>query len=360
MRSRFLFVSMAAFIVVAVSSLTLAGTDEKSPSSAPTTNLSSFGFPGQLKWKSTGVLISPISDESHQLVSIKDPTVIFYNDRWHVYATTADSQGRWSMVYLNFADWSQAANAKPYYMDSNPNFKGYHCAPEVFYFAPQKKWYLICQSQQPTYSTTDDISKPETWSKLEDFFVGKPKSVVQGWIDFWVICDDRNAYLFFSDDAGRFYRSQTALADFPKGFSDPVVVMQDANRFALFEASCTYRLKNSGKYLTMIEAIGPGGHRFFKAFTLDRLDGEFTPLADTYENPFAGINNVTFEEGVKPWTNDISHGEMLRDGYDQTLTIDPANLQFLYQGRDPASEQTRNYNKLPYQLGMIRMDRESK
>jgi Glycosyl hydrolase family 62 len=353
MKSQFLFV----VILLLVSSLTLAGTGGDSPSSAPATTQSSTDFSGPFKWKSTGPLISAISDPAHKLLSIKDPSVVFFNDRWHIYATTADTAGHWNMVYLNFTDWSAAAAAKPYYMDSNPNFRGYHCAPEVFYFTPQKKWYLICQSPQPTYSTNDDISKPQNWSRLENFFVGKPPGVVKGWIDYWVICDDANAYLFFSDDDGRFYRSQTKIADFPKGFSNPVIAMQDKNRYALFEGSCTYHLKNSGKYLTIIEAIGPNGHRFFKAFTLDHLDGEFKPLADTWENPFAGINNVTFDDAAKPWTNDISHGEMLRDGYDQTLTIDPANLQFLYQGRDPASEKIHDYAKLPWQLGLIRLDK---
>jgi hypothetical protein len=67
--------------------------------------------------------------------------------------------------------------------------------------------------------------------------------------------------------------------------------------------------------------------------------------------PFAGINNVTFEEGVEPWTRDISHGEMLRDNYDETPTIDPANLRFLFQGRDPASG--GDYSRLPYRLGLL-------
>ena len=38
-----------------------------------------------LKWKSSGVLIKPISDESHTIVSVKDPTVVYYDGLWHIY-----------------------------------------------------------------------------------------------------------------------------------------------------------------------------------------------------------------------------------------------------------------------------------
>ena len=144
-------------------------------------------FAGPFSWVTTGPLIAPIPDAQHAIISMKDPTVVFADGRWHVYATTANEKGGWSMAYLSFANWDEASRAKPYYIDENPNLRGYHCAPQVFYFRPQKKWYLIYQSQHPTYSTNDDVGRPEAWTAPQPFFDGVPKSVIQGWIDYWVI-----------------------------------------------------------------------------------------------------------------------------------------------------------------------------
>lgn len=308
-------------------------------------------FPTPLQWKSSGVLVKPVSDQTHKIVSVKDPTVVHYNDLWHIYATVYSTSARtWNMVYLNFKDWSEAPNAKLHFLDQNPGLKGYHCAPHVFYFRPHKKWYLIFQSQQPQYCTTDDLSKPETWTRPQDFFDGKPDGAPRLWIDYHVICDDTHAYLFFTGDNGRFYRSRTRIEDFPKGMSNPEIAIE-GNRGNLFEGSITYKIKGSDSYLTLVEAMSPA--RYYRAWISDRLDGEWTPVpnADRWKAPFAGINNVTFQEGVAPWTRDISHGELLRDGYDERMVIDPNNLRFLFQGR--AQDSGGRYELLPYQLGLL-------
>jgi hypothetical protein len=285
-------------------------------------------------------------------VAIKDPTVVQHEGRWHMVATVARPSG-WQMVQLSFDDWSKANEAKPQFIDEvNPGLKGYHCAPQLFWFEPQQKWYLIYQSQHPQFSTTETIEDASSWSAPQSFFAEKPASAPELWIDYFVICDDTHAYLFFTGDNGKLYRSRTELDQFPKGMSEPVVVLEDENRFNLFEGSAHYKIKGTNQYLTLVEAIGPGGRRWYRAWTAPALDGEWTPLADTWDNPFASTEVITYAEGVKPWTMDISHGELIREGADQRMEIDPQNLRLLFQGRAETTERIE-YLLLPYRLGIL-------
>ena len=318
-----------------------------------------FNETTKFQWTTGEPIILPQPEKGRNVVSAKDPSPVYYNGKWHVFYTTCDDKGAWSMQFISFKDWKDAGTAKAYPKDQNPNLQGYHCAPEVFYFTPQKKWYMIFQSGQPQYSTNDNIDTNDGWTKPQDFFNGTPPGLEKGqwgaeWLDFFVICDKTSAYLFFCGNNGRFYRSSTKLSDFPKGMSDPKVVIHHDERSSIFEGPCVYKIKGQDKYVAIIEAFGaPTWDRFYKSFVADSLDGEWKEQAATWENPFAGINNVKFDEGVSPWTKDISHGEMIRDGYDETLTIDPDNLQFLFQGRDPASN-GQPYHMLPYKIGLLK------
>jgi endo-1,4-beta-xylanase len=316
--------------------------------------------PANFHWTSSDVLLSPQSDATHSLAAIKDPSVVYYNNAWHVFMSTVSTTGSYSMAYATFADWSQASSAPLQYLDSNPRLLGYHAAPQVFYFRPENRWYLIFQSGPPQYSTNTDIANVAGWTTPANFFAAEPAVVAEnkgdaayaGWLDFWAICDTKNCFLFFSDDNGTWYRSQTAIADFPNGFGNTVVVMKDPSVFGLYEASNVYLMQDTGKYLGIVEAFGPTSnyHRYFRSWTADALDGEWTPLQDTFAMPFAATSNVTFS--VTPWTADISHGEMVRAGFDETLTIDTCQLQYLYQGYAVGAP-TDPYNDIPWKLGLL-------
>lgn len=332
-----------------------------------------------IKWKSTGVLLAPQNDPTHFLYSVKDPTIFRYKDKWEVYATAfmvsgpaaaalvnpstnppatgprRGGGGGWSMVHASFADWKDAPNAKLFYMDTVPGFGGYKCAPEVFYFAPQKKWYFIFQTQRPAYCTSETPDDPKSWTAPQQFFPPNlPTPNLP--IDYHCIGDGENMYLFFTGDDGNFYRSRTTYAEFPKGFSKPVVAMR-GTRNSVFEAGYTYKIKGTDKYLTCVEALGQT--RYFRAYVADKLDGEWYPIEgfDTFEKPFAGIKNMTFDEGAEAWSGQVSHGEMIREGNDERMILDPDNLMFLYQGIGNA-ENRGDYGKLPYKLGLIRAVRE--
>ena len=308
------------------------------------------------QWTGTGPILAPPSDATHALVAVKDPTVVRFDDRWHVYASSVSTAGAYNMVYTSFADFAEASSAPFQHMDQTAGFNTYVAAPQLFYFEPQAKWYLIYQAGPPKFSTADVPGDPTAWTPPAAFFPATPAIITEnggGWLDFWVICETASCHLFFTDNHGRWYRSMTSIDDFPHGFGEPVVVMQDANAGRVFEASNVYKLKGKQQYLALIEAFDQTSknHRYFRSWIADSLEGPWLPWQGSGSYPFAGERNVSFEG--TPWTHDISHAELVRAGYDQTLTLDACNLQLLFQGADPAAETGGDYNKIPWHLGLL-------
>ena len=303
-------------------------------------------------WSLSPPLLSPANRPEDPCVSVKDPTVVRYGGRWHVFTTIRSKVRTHQIEYVSFADWGDADKSPRHILKCRD---GYFCAPQVFYFRPQRKWYLVYQvaepgrklQLQPAYSTTSDISKPESWSKAQLFFPKDDPEGVKGWIDFWVICDQKRAYLFFTSLDGRMWRMWTPLNQFPNGFGHLELALQAD----IFEASHTYHLKGQNRYLTVVEAQGKEGRRYYKAYVAERLDGRWLPLADTEDAPFAGAANVT--QPPQPWADNISHGELLRDSYDETLTVDPLDLRFLIQGVLNAQKAGISYGEIPWRLGLL-------
>ncbi|SFI61517.1 non-reducing end alpha-L-arabinofuranosidase family hydrolase [Caulobacter sp. UNC279MFTsu5.1] len=310
------------------------------------------GAKERFHWRSSAPLITPSAEGAQTYSGLKDPSVVYFNGAYHVFMTTAAPDG-WHMAYTRFTDWSEAPKAKVVSLKQSGIGPGYRAAPQVFYFAPQKLWYMVYQSGPPVYSTTANIEDPMSWSAPKPFFSETPAVIKasgqDAWLDFWVICDDENCHLFNTGDNGNLYRSQTPIGQFPNGFSDTKIVLT-GRRDDVFEASMHYKIAGANAYLTLVEAIGPQG-RYFRSWTSDRLDGAWRPLADGASASFAGSDNVTFDGPA--WSEGVSHGELVRGGYDQTLAIDPCKpLRFLYQGLTSHAPGTE-YVQLPYRLGLL-------
>lgn len=352
-RLRALRIALLAAALAAATAVAAIGANAQETTDDPAAPVQAEALPTSYTWSSSGVLVGPQPDSAHpSIAGLKDPSVVQYNGKWHVFASVANSSG-YSMVYFSFTDWSEADTATHYYLDQSAIGSGYRAAPEVFYFEPEGLWYLVYQDGNAAYSTNTDIANPAGWTAPQHFYSEMPQIIEDNigsgyWVDMWVTCDDTDCHLFSSDDNGHLYRSQTTLANFPNGMSEPVIAMQDSDRYPLWEASNVYKVQGTDQYLLLVEAIGSTG-RYFRSWTSTSIAGPWTALADTESNPFAGASNVTFPDGA--WTEDISHGEMIRAGVNQKLEISPCNMQYLYQGVDPDAD--TDYNSLPWRLGLL-------
>jgi hypothetical protein len=293
-------------------------------------------------WRISDPILLPGPKGSFDRVAVKDPSIVFHNGMWHLFYT-ARSETEYTTGYVSAVELTGLQSAPRHELEMIRGQSRYGCAPQILYFEPQGRWYLIFQTRdanyQPAFSTTTTIANPRSWSEPEPLI---RKDTPAKWIDFWVIGDQTKAYLIYTQAHQGVMVRSTDLARFPRGWSEARRVFDGVH-----EAVHVYKVKGQNAF-HMIYELNEGGVRSFGLATSEHPKGLWTRVTDRY----ATGDQLESCGKAGAWTEMVSHGETLRSGYDQRMEYEPRGCRWLVQGllrRDLRGP----YPSLPWKLGII-------
>jgi len=341
----------------------------------------SVGVVDYEKWTVRGPVFQAVSEGAFENVAVKDPSIVYHDGKYHLFYTgkhvdqTKDGV-KYSITtgYVAAPTLATLNSAKRYNLSELVG--GSIIAPQVFYFAPHKLWYVVAHryapgmrpNLAPIFLTNPDIDNVYGWSKPKDLIADKGNE--DFWIDFWVICDDKKAHLYYADQRGSVLRRECVMEDFPAGFADAeetvaltVFGEDDMGKWAVFEAPHVYHVKNPDTYFMILECgyykeereyFADARKRFIIGMVADRLEGPWTRVEHSQTEYFAHGENLFNDDGSKSRYDQISHPELIRSGYDQKLEVESFGVDMIFQSFDSSSwPDNYNYNELPWELAVM-------
>ena len=102
-------------------------------------------------WSITNPVFEKGKPGSFDELSVKDPSIVFYENAWHLFYT-ARGNNEYTTGYVSAKELKDLNTAPRFELKQIRGKSRYGCAPQVFYFSPQKKWYLIYQNRDSNYN----------------------------------------------------------------------------------------------------------------------------------------------------------------------------------------------------------------
>ncbi|MEN8202673.1 MAG: non-reducing end alpha-L-arabinofuranosidase family hydrolase [Bacteroidota bacterium] len=334
------------------------------------------------QWFLVDTVLTSRPDHPLDNVAVKDPSIVFYDGNYHLFYTAKsvtfrgeEPQYSIACAYASAPTLDRLNGAERYCIDSIAG--RVVIAPQIFCFEPQQLWYLIAHTSvrdgdlsviKPIYMTNKDISDVSGWTKAKVIPTGKRDNTF--WIDFWMICDDRMAYMFYGDQKGSVLRLESPLDKFPEGFasSEPEIALTESGDspmpWRMFEAVHIYHVKSDDKYLALLEGAyqNPAVHyqidsrnRFILGMVADSLNGAWRRIEAAEDQFLADANNLSYRDGSKTPFTQVSHPELIRSGCNQKMEIEDYKLRLFFQSFDGTQiPDTYNYNELPWKLMLMK------
>lgn len=330
-------------------------------------------------WTVSEPILAPGPEGTFDAVAVKDPTIVYHRGRWHLFYTAKPARDakryKTALGYVTAPTLAGLRQAP--HVEMRPILGESMIAAQVFYFEPHKLWYLVghvgdasLHKLQPVYSTNPDIENVQGWSKPRVLRTNRQRKE-DFWIDFWVICDEAKAHLFYADHTDTLFRMECPLEEFPSGFANAreQVAIKTGGRnhtgeWTFHEASHIYYVKSKGKYLALLEGTyahptrenyWDSRNRFLFGMEADRLEGPWRRV-ESSEDEFLGEARWLFNpDGTPSKYDQVSHPELIRAGIDQRMEIPDLRLQLVFQAFDAdGMPPTYDYHVLPWRIMVMR------